>query len=155
MTWHKNSEGRHGENGRKGDKGEELVKQFFLSSGLKENDPINGFKHHLDYDSQVNKKIDFTLRGETLDVKSNVKKNFHTVEVVKFNKRTKKQTIGWIAATTAKYIYPVDLETGKIYCYEVNKMRKYVKDNESKIFVYEKNMLIKVPVTEDFIQEVN
>ena len=58
MTWYANSEGRHGASGRKGDLGEKLVEEYFLHNSIT-------YEHKTDIESQVHKKIDFSVGDRT------------------------------------------------------------------------------------------
>lgn len=117
MTWYANAEGRHGANGRKGDLGEALVKQYCEDNGLVHEDKQ-------DRHSQVVLKIDCIIEGNTVDVKTNAYKGFLCVEIAKRDGRN-----GWIYSTTADEIYGVDLDNKEIYKYNVEDMQDYVQKN--------------------------
>lgn len=117
MAWYKNSEGRHGATGAKGDAGEELVKQYL------EEKKIN-YQHKTDRDSQVNKKIDFVVEDTTMDVKTNAYKDYLALEL-----ETSKGKPGWLYTSTAEEIYGVDLEKEEIYRYNLSDLRDYAVEN--------------------------
>ena len=130
MTWYKNSEGRHGVSGAKGDAGEELVKQY-----LEENN-IN-YEHKTDIVSQVNKKIDFVVEGTTMDVKTNAFKDYLAVEIA-----TSKGKPGWLYTSTAEEIYGVDLDKEEIYKYNLKEMIQYANDNAHRFKVTKNNSVL-------------
>jgi hypothetical protein len=117
MVWYKNSEGRHGKSGAKGDAGEELVKEYFHEHNI-------SYAHKTDIDSQVNKKIDFIVESTTMDVKTNAFKDYLALEI-----ETSKNTPGWLYTSTAEEIYGVDLEKEEIYKYNLSEMRGYAEKN--------------------------
>ena len=114
MTWYANSEGRHGASGRKGDLGEKLVEEYFLHNSIT-------YEHKTDIESQVHKKIDFSVGDRTIDVKNNVFKGWHCVEVGKKN-----GSPGWLFTSSADSIYAVDYENKNIYSYDLLEMRNYI-----------------------------
>jgi len=116
--WYKNSEGRYGDSGRKGDSGEDVVERYLIKNNIqyvKKDDPY----------SQVKLKIDFLVDDVPMDVKTNIYKGYLGVEVY-----TNDLNEGWIHTTTAKEIYGVDLIYEGIYKYNVDTMRKYVMKNK-------------------------
>ena len=117
MTWYKNSEGRHGKNGAKGDAGEELVEVYLDKHNI-------SYEGKKDRDSQVNKKIDYIVDGTTMDVKTNAFKDYLALEI-----ETDKNTPGWLYTSTAEEIYGVDLEKEEIYKYNLSEMREYAEKN--------------------------
>jgi len=117
MTWFKNSEGRHGKAGAKGDAGEELVKGYFHEHNI-------SYAHLTDEDSQFIKKIDFVVESTTMDVKTNAFKDYLALEI-----ETDKNTPGWLYTSTAEEIYGVDLENEEIYKYNLSEMREYAEKN--------------------------
>ena len=116
MAWYSNSEGRHGVNGRKGDLGEKLVENYFLKNSII-------YEHKTDIISQVHKKIDFSVGRDSIDVKTNIYKDWHCVELEKKNGDP-----GWLYASTADKIYAVDYDNKNIYSYELEQMREHVED---------------------------
>ena len=117
MTWYKNSEGRHGKTGAKGDAGEELVKLYLDSKNI-------NYEHKTDIVSQVNKKIDFVVEDTTMDVKTNAYKDYLALEV-----ETSKGKPGWLYTSTAEEIYGVDLDKEEIYKYNLSEMKEYAEKN--------------------------
>ena len=117
MTWYKNSEGRHGKTGAKGDAGEELVKLYLDSKNI-------NYEHKTDIVSQVNKKIDFVVEDTTMDVKTNAYKDYLALEI-----ETSKGKPGWLYTSTAEEIYGVDLEKEEIYKYNLSEMKEYAEKN--------------------------
>ena len=140
MTWHKNSEGRYGEKGAKGDAGEEFVKQYCIEKGHK-------FIHVTDSKNQRS-GIDFFINDIPIDVKTNIKDKRLTVEIKKKNK------IGWLYTSKAKFIFGVDLALKEIYVYNLEKMRKHVEENISKSYEHDNDILIKIPVFHNFIKRL-
>ena len=130
MTWYKNSEGRHGASGAKGDAGEDLVKHYL------EEKKIN-FEHKTDIDSQVNKKIDFIVDGTTMDVKTNGYKDYLALEL-----ETSKGKPGWLYTSTAEEIYGVDLDKEEIYKYNLKEMIQYANDNAHRFKVTKNNSVL-------------
>ena len=120
IMWYSNSEGRYGESGRKGDSGEGVVERYFIENSIQ-------YDKKDDHHSQVNLKIDFTVDGNPIDVKTNIFKGFLGVEL--FNEKADK---GWIYTTTAKEIYGVDLVYENIYRYKVSDMLAHVEKNKHK-----------------------
>jgi len=118
MVWYQNSEGRYGESGRKGDSGEGVVERYLVENNIE-------YEKKEDPHSQVKLKIDFTVDGHPIDVKTNIFKGFLGVEVYDDKARN-----GWIYTTTAREIYGVDLVYESIYCYEVDAMRAHVEKNK-------------------------
>lgn len=140
MAWYKNSEGRHGKSGAKGDAGEDLVKGYLDEHNI-------NYEHKTDIDSQVNKKIDFVVEGTTMDVKTNAFKDFLALEIT-----TSKGKPGWLYTSTAEEIYGVDIEKEEIYKYNLEDMREYAeknshrykttKNNSVLLWVHKENKLI-------------
>lgn len=118
MTWFDNSEGRYGESGKKGDRGEEIVKRYLTESG----NTKMSFEHKTDYVSQVIDKIDFIVNGKMMDVKTNVGNGILKVELWSDRKK------GWLWTTKAELIYAVDDYKEEIFEYSVEEMRSYVTD---------------------------
>ena len=141
MTWYKNSEGRHGLRGAKGDAGEKLVEEYFTKMNYE-------WKHLTDRYSQVNRGIDFIVNGYPVDIKTNGKDNTLTVEIKSKNKE------GWLYTSEAKFIFGVDLKQKEIYVYRLENMREYVNKNKHKAFYYNEDLLIKVPKTLEFIKRL-
>lgn len=121
MSWGPNAEYRYGESGRKGDLGEDFVKQYLSENNIP-------FEDKQDYHSQVIAKIDLIVDGVPVDVKTNAFKDFLCVEVERANGRA-----GWLYRTTAEEIYGVDLNAEEIYRYNVEDMIEYVTRNEHRI----------------------
>lgn len=119
MVWYKNSEGRYGANGAKGDAGEAIVEQYCSKNNIP-------FVDKNDKNSQVNLKIDCLINETPVDVKSNYYKGFLCVELAD----NKKNRPGWLYTTTAKEIYGVDVETKSIFRYNVSDMVEYVNNNK-------------------------
>jgi len=146
MTWYKNSEGRYGASGAKGDAGEKLVELY-----CKENN-IN-WEDKNDYKSQVVDKIDCIVDGEEVDVKTNIFMDYLAVELYLNN--DKKVGPGWLFTTKAKKIFGVDLANEKIYSYNVNDMKKYVEENRHKSKLTKNgDEIIWVKNTQKFIMEL-
>lgn len=120
MTWYKNSEGRYGTNGAKGDLGEAIVEEYCKTNNI----PFEGKN---DRNSQVNLKIDCIIDGYAVDVKSNYYEGFLCVELY-----TRKNGAGWLYTTTADQIYGVDVDTKSIYRYNVDGMLAYVTQNKAR-----------------------
>jgi hypothetical protein len=144
MTWYKNSEGRYGANGAKGDLGEAIVEEY-----CKINDIL--FEDKNDINSQVLLKIDCIINGVAVDVKSNYYKGMLCVEL--FNNR--KQRAGWLYTTSAEQIYGVDVDTKSIYRYNIKDMITYVNKNShrAKLTKYD-DKVIWAPVTLDIIEKL-
>ena len=130
MTWYKNSEGRHGKSGAKGDAGEDLVKEYLDEHNI-------NYEHKTDIDSQVNKKIDFIVEGTTMDVKTNAFKDYLALEIA-----TSKGKPGWLYTSTAEEIYGVDLEKEEIYKYNLKEMIQYAADNAHRYKVTKNNSVL-------------
>ena len=130
MTWYKNSEGRHGKSGAKGDAGEDLVKEYLDEHNI-------NYEHKTDIDSQVNKKIDFIVEGTTMDVKTNAFKDYLALEIA-----TSKGKPGWLYTSTAEEIYGVDLEKEEIYKYNLKEMIQYAADNTHRYKVTKNNSVL-------------
>jgi|TARA_R110000868_G_scaffold283752_1_gene544179 hypothetical protein len=146
MTWYPNSEGRFGASGAKGDAGEKLVEEYCEENGLV-------FVDKNDYTSQVIKKIDCLVDGVTVDVKTNIFKDYLAVEIFLDNK--KKQGPGWLYTTTAEQIYAVDLDNKKIYSYNVEDMQDYAEANKSRAKRTKFNDLVLwVHKSQSFIKEL-
>lgn len=141
MTWYKNSEGRHGKNGAKGDAGEKLVSEYFTKMNYE-------WEHLTDKFNQVNRGIDFIVNGFPIDVKTNGKDNTLTVELESKGKK------GWLYTSEAKFIFGVDLSQKEIYVYSLEKMREFVEQNTKKAFYYDNDCLIRVPKTLKFIKRL-
>ncbi len=120
MTWYKNSEGRYGAKGAKGDLGEAIVEEYCKTNNIP-------FEDKNDINSQVNLKIDCIIDGVTVDVKSNFYEGFLCVELY-----TRKNGAGWLYTTTAEQIYGVDVDTKSIYRYNVEGMLSYVTQNKAR-----------------------
>lgn len=143
MTWFKNSEGRYGANGAKGDQGEKLVEEYCKLNSIP-------YKHLSDIKSQVRMKIDCVIEGTLVDVKTNVSKGNLVVELY-----SSKDKPGWLYTTMAEYIYGVDLENKHIYRYNVNDMIRYVNENKEKARKIAKgDVLMWVSVDNDFIERL-
>ena len=115
MAWYKNSEGRYGASGKKGDQGEKLVEEYCKENNI-------SWEDKNDYDSQVKKKIDCVVDGVVTDVKTNMFKEYMCVEL--FNKRKNEE--GWLYTTEAEQIFAVDLDNEKIFSYNIEDMKSYV-----------------------------
>jgi hypothetical protein len=120
MTWYKNSEGRYGAKGAKGDLGEAIVEEYCKTNSIP-------FEDKNDINSQVNLKIDCIIDGIPVDVKSNFYEGFLCVELY-----TRKNGAGWLYTTTAEQIYGVDVDTKSIYRYNVDGMLAYVAENKAR-----------------------
>lgn len=118
MVWYKNSEGRYGINGAKGDLGELIVQDY-----CKKNKIL--FEDKNDIYSQTKLKIDCIIDGVAIDVKTNYYKGYLAVELW-----TRKDTPGWIYSTSAKQIYGVDVEEKSIYRYNVSDMKAFINENK-------------------------
>lgn len=141
--WYKNSEGRYGANGAKGDLGEAIVEEFCHSKGLK-------FEDKNDIVSQVKLKIDCIIEGTPVDVKSNYYEGFLCVELY-----TRKNGAGWLCTTTAKEIYGVDTETKSIYRYSIEDMLQYVIENKHRAKKTKRGDIVMwVPVTSEIIEKL-
>lgn len=143
MTWYKNSEGRYGTNGAKGDLGEAIVEEYCNTNGLL-------FEDKNDIISQTKLKIDCLIGGIPVDVKSNYYKGFLCVELF-----TRKNGAGWLYTTTAKEIYGVDTETKSIYRYKIEDMLQYVIDNKHRAKKTKRgDIVLWVPVSSEIIEKV-
>ena len=120
MTWFKNSEGRYGANGAKGDLGESIVEEYCKTNSIL-------FADKNDINSQVKLKIDCIIDGVTVDVKSNYYNGMLCVELY-----TRKNGAGWLYTTTAEQIYGVDVDTKSIYRYNIKDMLAYVSENKAR-----------------------
>ena len=118
--WYKNSEGRYGAKGAKGDLGEAIVEEYCKTNNIP-------FEDKNDINSQVNLKIDCIINGVAVDVKSNFYEGFLCVELY-----TRKNGAGWLYTTTAEQIYGVDVDTKSIYRYNVDGMLAYVSQNKAR-----------------------
>ena len=118
--WYKNSEGRYGAKGAKGDLGEAIVEEYCKTNNIP-------FEDRNDINSQVNLKIDCIIDGVAVDVKSNFYEGFLCVELY-----TRKNGAGWLYTTTAEQIYGVDVDTKSIYRYNVDGMLAYVSQNKAR-----------------------
>jgi hypothetical protein len=118
--WYKNSEGRYGAKGAKGDLGESIVEEYCKTNSIP-------FEDKNDLNSQVNLKIDCLIDSTPVDVKSNFYQGFLCVELY-----TVKNGAGWLYTTTAKQIYGVDVDTKSIYRYNVDDMLTYVNENKAR-----------------------
>ena len=118
--WYKNSEGRYGAKGAKGDLGEAIVEEYCKTNNIP-------FEDRNDINSQVNLKIDCIIDGVAVDVKSNFYEGFLCVELY-----TRKNGAGWLYTTTAEQIYGVDVDTKSIYRYNVEGMLAYVSQNKAR-----------------------
>lgn len=143
MTWYKNSEGRYGANGAKGDLGEFIVEEYCSRHGLL-------FEDKNDINSQVNLKIDCIIDGYAVDVKSNFFEGFLCVELY-----TKKKGPGWLYTTSAEQIYGVDVDSKSIYRYNVEDMIQYVSKNRHRAKKTKHgDIVIWVPVTVNIIEKL-
>mgnify|MGYP003631806104 CR=1 FL=1 len=120
MVWYKDSEGRHGQNGKKGDQGEEFVWKWFDAVGVPY-EVLNDIK------SQVEDKIDATVNGVPVDIKSNIFKDYHAVELSLMSGKE-----GWLYTSLAKAIVAVDLDGSKIYSYRISDMKDHVDKNKAR-----------------------
>lgn len=118
MTWYKNSEGRFGKNGAKGDQGELIVEEYCKKNNI-------SFEDRNDIYSQTKLKIDCIIDGVAVDVKTNYYKGYLAVELW-----TRKNTPGWIYTTTAKEIYGVDIENNAVYRYNTSDMKTFINENK-------------------------
>lgn len=118
MTWFKNSQGRYGSKGAKGDLGEAIVEEYCVANNIP-------FEDKNDIISQTKLKIDCLINGVPVDVKSNFYQGFLCVELY-----TRKNGAGWLYTTTAEEIYGVDTETKSIYRYKIENMLQYVNENK-------------------------
>lgn len=144
MTWYKNSEGRYGAKGKKGDDGEALVEEYCKKNKLE-------FVYKNDIVSQVYDKIDCVIEGTAVDVKTNYFKGYLCVEL----ENNKKSKPGWLYTTKAKQIYGVDLESKSIYRYDIEKMKEYVEENNFKAKLTKFGDLVMwVSVEQDFIERL-
>jgi hypothetical protein len=143
MTWFKNSEGRYGANGKKGDAGEDFVEKFLIEKNIK-------YEKKTDRDSQTRLKIDFLVDGIAMDVKTNVYEKFLGVEI-----KSKKKGDGWLYTSTAEEIYGVDLDKGNIYKYRLEDMRDYASKNEHRFKITKYgDTLLWAPTTLNFITKL-
>jgi len=143
MVWYANAEGRYGEAGRKGDTGEMVVERYLKEKEIP-------YDKKVDPHSQVIKKIDFIVEGVSMDVKTNIFKEFLAVEA--FDNKGNK---GWIYTTTAKHIYAVGLEHNSIYRYNVEDMRAHLARNQHKLKrAKNEAYLLWVPISTSFIEKL-
>lgn len=143
MTWYKNSEGRYGARGAKGDLGESIVSEYCTLNNI----PYISTQDKI---SQVVLKIDCYVNNIPVDVKSNYFNRQLVVELY-----LNKKVPGWLFTTTAIQIYGVDTSTKSIYCYSVEDMIKYVRKNRTRAFKSKNgDVLMYVPVTESFIEKL-
>jgi hypothetical protein len=144
MSWYKNSEGRYGVNGAKGDLGEAIVEDYCKTNNIP-------FEDKNDIVSQVKLKIDCIIDKVPVDVKSNYYKGMLCVELY----NNKKRQAGWLYTTTAEQIYGVDVDTKSIYRYNIKDMIAYVSKNEhrAKKTKYD-DTVIWAPVTLDIIEKL-
>lgn len=143
MVWYKNSEGRYGANGAKGDLGEAIVEEYCNSNGIT-------FEDKNDIISQTKLKIDCLIDSVPVDVKSNFYQGFLCVELY-----TRKNGAGWLYTTTAKEIYGVDTETKSIYRYKIEDMLQYVIDNKHRAKKTKRgDIVLWVPVSSEIIEKV-
>lgn len=144
MVWYSNAEGRHGANGAKGDRGEEIVEEYCIKNSIP-------FEPKKDYNSQVVLKIDYIINGIPIDVKSNYYQGKLAVEL--FVK--KQQRAGWLYTTTAEQIYGVDVETKSIFRYNIQDMIQFVNENKHRAKKTKYNDIIMwVPVETPFIEQL-
>lgn len=144
MTWYSNSEGRYGNNGAKGDLGEQIVDRYCEKNGIP-------FESANDHYSQTVLKIDCYIDSVPVDVKSNFINGCLAVEL--FLK--KKNIPGWLYTTKAAQIYGVSTSTSSIYRYDVADMISYVSKNKSKaIRTKAGDVIMYVSVTEPFITKL-
>lgn len=118
--WYDTSAGRYGKNGEKGDRGADLVEEYFKRHNI-------SYERKEDRFSQTVLKIDFEVEGVLMDVKTNIFKDYHAVEIKKKNNNT-----GWLYETKAKEIYAVDLEKKRIFVYNIEDMIKYANKNNNR-----------------------
>ena len=144
LTWYKNSEGRYGARGAKGDLGEAIVEEYCETNNIP-------FEDKNDINSQVNLKIDCIIDGIPVDVKANYYEGTLCVEL--FNK--KRQQAGWLYTTSAKQIYGVDVDTKSIFRYNIQDMIAYISVNKhrAKKTKYD-DVVMWVPVTTDIIEKL-
>lgn len=143
MTWYKNSEGRYGERGAKGDLGESIVEEYCKTNGIL-------FEDKNDIVSQVKLKIDCIINGVPVDVKSNFYQGFLCVELY-----TRKNGAGWLYTTSAEEIYGVDTETKSIYRYNIEDMIQYVNENKHRAKKTKRgDVVIWIPVKANIIEKV-
>ena len=143
MTWYKNSEGRYGIRGAKGDLGETIVAQYCQTNSIL-------FEDKNDINSQVNLKIDCIIDGIPVDVKSNFYKGLLCVELY-----TRKNGAGWLYTSSAEQIYGVDVDSKSIFRYNIKDMLEYVNKNKARAKKNDKgDVLIWVPVTSTIIEKL-
>ncbi len=143
MTWYKNSEGRYGARGAKGDLGETIVAEYCKNNSIL-------FEDKNDINSQVNLKIDCVIDGIPVDVKSNFYKGLLCVELY-----TRKNGAGWIYTTSAEQIYGVDVDTKSIFRYNIKDMLSYVNKNKTRAKRNDKgDVLMWVPITTNIIEKL-
>jgi len=145
MTYYKNSEGRYGASGAKGDAGEKLVEEYCKRNAL-------DWEDKNDYKSQVIDKIDCIVEGTKVDVKTNMFKDYMCVEL--WNKR--KDQEGWLYTTKAEEIYAVALDKKKIFSYNIEDMKNYVNYARDKRAKETKHgdLVIWVHSNMDFVREL-
>jgi hypothetical protein len=140
--WYKTSEGRYGARGRKGDLGEQIVKEYCHQKNI-------AYSPRNDYVSQVKHRIDCLINAMPVDVKANYFKGTLCVEL-----HLKKKP-GWIFTTRAVYIYGVDVDSKSIYRYNVDDMRKYVCQNRTKAKKTKNgDVVMWIPVETPFIERL-
>ena len=128
MTWYSNSEGRYGESGRKGDRGEEIVEDYLIRNQIP-------YQRKTDIVSQVYRKIDFIVDGVPIDVKANVKHDKYTGELNHAVELWDDDgNDGWIYASEAEEIYAVNLQTQSIYKYKTKLMRNLIPANSRQLY---------------------
>lgn len=143
MTWYKNSEGRYGAKGAKGDLGEAIVEEYCKFNSIP-------FEDKNDIISQTKLKIDCLIDSVPVDVKSNFYQGFLCVELY-----TRKNGAGWLYTTTAEEIYGVDTETRSIYRYKIEDMLQYVNENKHRAKKTKfGDIVLWVPVKEKIIEKV-
>ena len=142
--WYKNSEGRYGARGAKGDLGEAIVEEYCQTNNIL-------FEDKNDINSQVNLKIDCIIDGVSVDVKANYYEGTLCVEL--YNK--KRQQAGWLYTTSAKQIYGVDVDNKYIFRYNIKDMIDYINENKhrAKKTKYD-DVVMWVPVTTDIIEKL-
>lgn len=143
MTWYENSEGRHGERGKKGDAGEDLLYKWLDKCNIP-------FEIKSDYKSQVVDKIDVIVDRIPADVKTNVYMDHHCVELKLMNGRA-----GWLYTSTAFIIIPVDLDTKSIFSYRISDMKQFVNENQNRVKITKHgDTVLWVSIKEDFMRRL-
>lgn len=120
MVWYENSEERFGKTGKKGDQGEYIVEEYLKRMSIP-------FEKKTDHHSQTVLKIDFIVDDQPMDVKTNIKSNFHAVELVSSCCQD-----GWLYTTAAEHIYAVDVDSERIFRYSIDKMKQFALQHKHK-----------------------